>query len=284
MRAEITHPDKVLFPKGKITKQELVDYYVSVAKWMLPLIKDRPISMKRYPQGISKEGFFQKSAPENLPSFVKTAKITRKEKGKTTMILCSNKDTLAYLANQNCITPHVWLSKAQKPSHPDRMVFDLDPPPRKSFGAVVEVAFVLKEVIEKKAKLKAFVTTTGSRGLHIVVPIKPTRTFDEVRAVAKQIAAMALEESPKLCTLEVRKEKRQGKIYLDIQRNGYGQTVVAPYAVRPLPGAPIATPLFWDELEAPTLRSNSFCLRDFTKARKRNPWASIDRSARKLSF
>lgn len=284
MNVELTHPDKVLFPQGKITKAELMDYYVHVARWLLPLVKERPISLVRYPEGIAKEGFFQKNAPASLPPFVETTSVVRKEKGKTTMLLCSNRSTLAWLANQNCITLHLWLSRIGKPDYPDRMVFDLDPPPRKSFQTVVEVAYLLKEVLEKQAKLKPFVTTTGSRGLHVVVPLKPTHPFDDVREVAKEIAAQVMEKAPRLCTLEVRKEKRKGKVYIDIQRNGYGQTVVAPYSVRALPHAPIATPLFWSELEDPKLRSNSFCLRDFAKERTKNPWAAIDRSARTLSL
>jgi len=280
---EITHPDKVLFPKGKITKRELAEYYRDVSRLMLPLIKDRPISMKRFPKGIKGEGFFQKNAPEGMPSFVKTAKVKRREKEAIHMILCQEKATLIWLANQNCITPHIWLSRIDKPDLPDRMIFDLDPPPRKGFDAVVEAALLLREVLEKKKKLKAFVTTTGSKGLHVVVPIKRKKHFDEVRAYAREIAKALAEAYPKKYTIESRKEKRRGRLYIDVMRNGPGQTVVAPYSVRPLEGAPIATPLAWSELKDKKLRSNTFNIHNIRPRLKKNPWASLERSAKTLA-
>lgn len=282
MKVEITHPDKVLFPKKKITKQEVVDYYKSVARLMLPLLKDRPISLERYPQGIKKEGFFQKNASEGTPDWIKTAKIARKEKGNIDMILCNDKNTLLWLANQNCITPHIWLSKVDKPNRPDRMVFDLDPPPRGSFASVVEAAFALRSILEKKYKLKAFVMTTGSKGLHVVVPLKRTHSYEEVRKFARSIAEALLEEEPKKYTLEARKEKRRGRLYLDVMRNAKGATVVAPYALRAKEGAPIATPLSWKELEEHSLTSTFFHIRNIQKRLRKNPWDGIERAVSTL--
>lgn len=278
----ISHPDKVLFPKSKITKQELVDYYASVSKLMLPLIKNRPISMKRYPLGIAHEGFFQKHAPEGMPDWIKTVEVERQEREAIQMILCNDKPTLLWLANQNCITPHIWLSKIDKPDFPDRMVFDLDPPVRKGFKVVVEAALLLKEVLEKEYQLKAFVTTTGSKGLHVVVPLKRTRHFDDVRAFAREIADLLAGSEPKKYTTESRIEKRKGRLYIDTVRNAKGQTVMAPYAVRPIEGAPVATPLFWEELEDPALKSTSYNIGNIAKRLKKNPWAGIDRSAKTL--
>jgi len=268
---EITHPDKVLFPKGKITKEQLVRYYLKVGSKMVPLIKDRPISMKRYPNGIHKGGFFQKNAPETLPSFVKTAKVTRKEKGKATMILCNNVATLAWLANQNCITPHIWLSKVERPDYPDRMVFDLDPPARKAFSDVVEMAHLLRDVLKKNRRSRINLMVTGSKGLHLVVPITPNKPFDEVREFAREIAEEVVNEAPKLCTTAARKASRKGRIYIDVARNGYGQTVVAPYAVRPLPSAPLAIPVSWSEVGQKTASSDMHHLATF-KASEKNPW------------
>jgi len=282
MKVEITHPDKVLFPKGKITKQDLADYYGSVARLMIPLIKNRPISMKRYPRGIKGEGFFQKNAPEGMPSFVKTVKVARREKGAIHMILCNDKDTLLWLANQNCITPHIWLSKIDKPDYPDRMIFDLDPPTRKGFSNVVEAAFLLRNILEKSCKLKTFVMTTGSRGLHVVVPLKRTRTYDQVREFAREVADQIAEEDPKKYTTEARKEKRRGRLYLDVMRNSKGATAVAPYSVRPKEGAPIATPISWEELKDSSLRSDSFHIRNFQKRLRKNPWSGMDRFAKTL--
>lgn len=276
---EITHADKVLFPKGKITKEELARYYAKVARLMIPLIKDRPISMKRYPKGIKQGGFFQKNAPETLPSFVKTASVSRKEKGAARMILCNNVATLIWLANQNCIAPHIWLSRIDKPDIPDRMIFDLDPPARKGISAVIEGALILRQFLEKELKLKTFVNTTGSRGVHVVVPIKRGYGFKEVRAFAKAAAEELTSRHPKLFTHEVRKNKRGGKIYLDIMRNGYGQTVVAPFAVRPKEGAPIALPLSWSQLKNLS-SADAFTLRTFSI--RTNPWAGMTRAARSI--
>ncbi len=280
-KVEVTHPDKVLFPKEKITKEELVAYYRKVARRMLPHIQDRPISMKKFPKGIKETGFFQKNAPEGMPKWVKTTKVRRKESGKATMVLCNDTASLVWLANQNCITPHIELSTIKKPEYPDRMIFDLDPPAKKPFHTVVTAAFELRDIL-KKHKLKAYVTTTGSKGLHVVVPIVPTHKFDKVRAFAKVIAKELVEKDPKSYTLELRKDKRKGKIYIDVLRNGKGQTVMAPYAVRPLPGAPVATPLSWEELKAPSMRSGFFTIRTIGSHLKKNPWASMARNAKKL--
>lgn len=282
MKVEITHPDKVLFPKEKITKKELADYYGKVSKLMLPHIKDRPISMKRYPRGITQPGFFQKNAPQGMPKWVKTATVQRQEKETTEMVLCNDKASLVWLANQNCITPHIWLSRIDKPQYPDRLVFDLDPPPRKGFAAIVEGALLLRDILQKKYKLKAFVTTTGSKGLHVVVPIKRKHRFDEVRKFAKQVAEMLVVADPKKYTTHIRKEQRKGRLYIDVMRNGKGQTVMAPYAVRPKDGAPVATPLSWDELKSPSLRADSFNIRNIGKRLSKNPWAGMDRSAKTL--
>lgn len=279
---EISHPDKILFPKGKITKLEFAQYYGKVAKLMVPLLKNRPISMKKYPHGIKEEGFFQKNAGEGVPDFVKTVKIGRKGKNAIEMILCNDKKTLVWLANQNCITPHIWLSKVDKPNHPDRMIFDLDPPSKKGFSSVVEAAFVLKDILEKQYKLKTFVMTTGSRGVHVVVPLKRTRTFDEVRDFARSVAEILVEEDPKKYTLEIRKNKRRGRLFIDVMRNTKGATAVAPYSVRPKEGAPVATPITWKELKSSSLRSDSFNIRNFQKRLKKNPWSGFEKAAKTL--
>jgi bifunctional non-homologous end joining protein LigD len=275
MKLKMTHPDKVLFPKEKITKEELARYYAKVARLMLPLIKDRPISMKRYPKGIKQGGFFQKNAPKTLPSFVKTAPVSRQEKGSTLMVLCNNVETLLWLANQNCITPHIWLSRIDKPHTPDRLIFDLDLPARKDFSFAVEGALILRNLLEKGLKLKTFVNTTGSKGVHIVIPIKREWDFDEVRAFAKSVTELLVHLHPKLFTSEMRKNKRRGKIYLDIQRNGYGQTVVAPFAVRPKEGAPLALPISWSQLKKIS-SADAFTMRSFVF--RNNPWTAMNRS------
>ncbi|HSX12445.1 MAG TPA: non-homologous end-joining DNA ligase [Rhabdochlamydiaceae bacterium] len=283
MKVVITHPDKLLFPKSKIKKQELADYYRTVSKWMLPLIKDRPISMKRYPQGIAKIGFFQKNVPEGHPAWIKTVRVGREGKESIQMLLCNELPTLLWLANQNCITPHIWLSRIDKPHTPDRLIFDLDPPPKGGFQAVAHGAFALKEILEKKLKLKTFVNVTGSKGVHIVVPIKREYDFDKVRSFARAIASYLAKKEPNKFTTEVRKEKRRGRVYIDVVRNAFGQTVVAPYAVRALEGASVAAPISWEELKNRSLKSNSFTIRNIKSRLRKNPWASLERSSKSLT-
>lgn len=279
---DITHPDKVLFPKSKITKKELAEYYLAVAKYMLPLIKNRPISMKRYPSGIKQEGFFQKNAPEGHPDWIKTVPIGRKEKEGIHMVLCNDLASLLWMANQNCITPHIWLARFDQPHQPDRLIFDLDPPPQKGFEMVVLGANALREILEKKLKLKTFVNTTGSKGVHVVVPIKRELDFDEVRKFAHEIAQLLVKKDPTKFTLEVRKEKRRGRLFIDILRNAYGQTVTAPYSVRALEGGPVAMPITWEELNQKSLTSTSFNIRNIHKRLKKNPWSNLERSSKSI--
>jgi bifunctional non-homologous end joining protein LigD len=278
---EVTHEDKMLFPKSKISKKDLAQYYLQVATWMLPLMKHRPVSLHRFPQGIDKKGFFQKKTPERPPAWIKTTAVERKEKDKIEMILCNDAATLVWMANLACITPHIWLSRFDKPHYPDRLIFDLDPPEKGGFKQVVEGAFELKKLLEEQFSLSTFVNTTGSRGLHVVVPLKRDSTFDEVRRFAQGVTE---ELSKKQTTIEPRKEKRKGRLYLDLMRNAYAQTVVALYAVRAIEGAPVATPLFWEELKDPRLHSQSFNMDNIFQRleKQQDPWASIEQKAKSL--
>lgn len=273
---EITHPDRILFPKAKLTKWDLASYYEKVAPLMLPLIKNRPISMERHPKGVDQAGFFQKNAPEGLPPFVKTVRVKRIDKGPIQMILCNDRRTLLWMANMSCITPHIWLSKVDKPDYPDRMIFDLDPPSTEKFSLAKEAAFILRELLEKECKCKAFVMTTGSKGLHIVVPIKPETPFDSVRAFAKEIATRVVEKAPRKFTLESRKQKRKGRLFIDVLRNSKTATVVAPYAVRALPHAPLATPLSWEAL-GDANHADLYTLETAERLYKKKSWQNINR-------
>jgi bifunctional non-homologous end joining protein LigD len=281
MKVEITHPDKILFPKDHLTKGDLIAYYELVAPRMLPLIKDRPISMKRYPNGIDKEGFFQKNISPYFPKWIKKVSVHREGKPPIDMALCNDVSTLIYLANQACITPHIWLSKKPNLEHPDRMIFDLDPP-GKNFALVLEAARDLRAVLEKEFKLKAYVMTTGSKGLHVVVPIKPKHSFDEVRAFARSVGELLAERKSTCYTTNPQKAKRRKKLFIDYLRNGYAQTGVAPYAVRALDGAPVATPLAWRELTS-RLTAQSFTINNIKRRLKASdPWQGIDKAAHSL--
>lgn len=279
---KLTNEDRILFPKSKIIKSDLIDYYYKVASIMVPHMQNRAITMVRYPNGIDKEGFYQKDMPDYFPDWIKGKTVKKSEGGSTTYVVCNNAATLVYLANQACITPHLWLSKIDKLNYPDKMIFDIDPPPPgKNFALVRHIALRLKSILEDLG-LVPFVKTTGSKGLHVVVPIKRTAPFDTVRAFAQEISQVLVNDDPKHLTLEVRKEKRQGRVFLDTLRNAYAQTAVAPYAVRPKEKAPIATPISWDEVEDPKLASQRYNINNIFKYldKRGDLWDGISKQAK----
>lgn len=246
MNVEITHPDKVLFPKDRITKADVVSYYRAVARYMLPYTRGRPVTMHRFPDGIGKKGFFQQEVSEYFPKWVSRKRLRKVEGGSIAHPVINMQDDLAYLANQAVITPHLWLSRSDKLHYPDKMLFDLDPA-KDDFRAVKFAARVLKKLLDERG-VASFVMTTGVVGLHIVVPLKRQHAFDAVRLVARRIAETLAKQYPDKLTTEVRKNKRRGRLFMDYTRNAYAQTSVAPYALRARPGAPVAMPLAWDEL------------------------------------
>lgn len=251
---------KVMFPEGGITKGDLIDYYEEIADYMLPHVKGRPITMQRFPDGIEEGGFYEKRVPDHFPEWINRVKIKTSE-GTQEQVTCENKATLAYLANQACITPHVWLSHAESLREPDEMIFDLDPPEGGEFSAVRNAARRFRELFDEM-DVTAFVATTGSKGLHLIVPIRPERDFDEMREVAARMADRLAERYSDELTRQVRKNKREGRLYLDVARNAYGQTGVAPYAVRARGGAPVATPITWDEVESEDIESQTFTIKN----------------------
>ncbi len=242
----LTNPDKILFPKAQITKQDLVEYYEKIASYMIPHIKHHPVTMHRFPGGIKGELFYQKDIPPYFPEYVAIQPVKRESGGIVDYALINNKAALVYLGNYVCV-PHIWLSKEPKLNYPDRMIFDFDPSPGVSFASIKWAAKKMKELLES-LKLPVFVMSTGSRGLHVVVPLKQRDTFDEVRAFAQSVGSYLVEKFPAKLTLDVRKNKRGKRIFIDTLRNAWGATAVAPYAVRAREGAPIAVPLSWQEL------------------------------------
>jgi len=280
----IEREDKYYFPKDKITKGDLIDYYEQVAPHLLPHVKDRLLTMQRFPGGITGEPFYQKDTPDYFPSWIPRVKVKKKTEGSVSYLVCQNAATLVYLANQGCITPHRWLSTTKHLNYPDRLIFDLDPAGKKvNFVLIRDTAFALKEILEE-CGLVPFVMTTGSRGLHVCVPLKPDYTFDKVRAFAKAVGTKVVERNPKKITLESRKEKRVGKLLIDIMRNGFGATAVVPYAVRALPKAPVATPIEWDELSERGMSSQRYTIKTvFTRLERHgDAWKKIGKSARSL--
>jgi bifunctional non-homologous end joining protein LigD len=276
----VSSPDKVLFPEDGTTKADLARYYARVADTMLPHLKGRPISMLRYPDGIEGESFFQKDVPEYFPGWIRRAKV-EKEGGTLEMMVAEEPAALVYLAGQACITPHVWLSRIDRPQRPDRLIFDFDPS-GDDFGPVREGARRMRDLLDELG-LAPFVMTTGSRGLHVTVPLDRSADFDVVRTFARGCAELLVARRPDHLTVEHRKAKRGGRVYVDTGRNAYAQTGVAPYAVRALPGAPVATPLDWSELGRARPRSTTIANLFRRLGRKDDPWSDIDRRARPLA-
>jgi bifunctional non-homologous end joining protein LigD len=285
----LTHEEKLYFPKSHITKGDLIEYYQEIAPYLIPYSKDRALTMDRFPEGITGESFFQKNASDYFPSWIKLQKVPSKTGNHetTNYVVAQDAATLVYIANQGCITPHVWLSKIDHLNYPDTLIFDLDPAGEqvKNFKPIGDAALMIKELLEESG-LSAWVMTTGSRGLHVRVPIKPKHTFDEVRAFAKTIAEKVISQNSKEYTLESRKEKRGKKLLIDIMRNGFGATAVIPYAVRARENAPVATPLEWKELDDSSLRSDSYTLKTiFDRLEKKGDvWKGIQRQARTLKI
>lgn len=267
---KLSRRDKVLFPADGITKGELVDYYLAVAPVLLPQVRDRPVSFERRPDGIAGPGFFQQAASEHFPDWIKRARV-EKEEGAIEHVLCQDEATLAYLANQAAITLHAWLARADVPQRPDQMLFDLDPPGA-DFAAARRTALALRTLLDELG-LPALVKTTGGRGLHVIVPLVRRQDADTVRAFARSVADVLERRDPKHLTTEVRKNQRHGRLYLDISRNAYAQNAVVPYSVRTRDGAPVATPLAWEELEDEQLRPEHFTLRTVPdRIAEADPW------------
>jgi bifunctional non-homologous end joining protein LigD len=282
VKVEITHPDRVLFPDDGITKGDLVDYYAEVAAVMVPHLKGRPLTLWRYPRGIDQHGFVQQDFGGAMPDWMGAAEVA-KEGGTVVHPVADRRDALVWLANQNCVTPHAWLSRRDRLDEPDLIVIDLDPTTT-DFAPVRAAARACADVLDDLG-LTSYLKTTGSRGLHVVVPISRGPDYDAVRQFARDVADVVAADDPAHRTVEMRKDKRGNRVYLDVMRNAYAQTAVAPYAVRARRGAPVATPLEWDELGGRGLRPDRFTLRDVPKriAEQGDPWADMRKHARSLS-
>jgi len=278
----LTHEDKVLFTQPTITKSDLIEYYESIADIMIPHIKNRPLSLYRCVEGIAQDCFYQKNAADYFPSWIKTVPVKKEEGGTVDYVLCNNAATLVYLANQVMITPHVWLSRVPALTKPDRMIFDLDPV-KQDFKTLCGIAHELRALLEE-CGLHPHVMTTGSRGLHVVTPLKPSATFDDVRSFAYQVGQIMVDRHPDLLTLELRKNKRHGRVFVDVLRNSWTATGVAPYGVRAIAGAPVAMPLRWEDLKKRGLMSQTYTIKNMMKYIEKygDAWADIASHARPL--
>jgi bifunctional non-homologous end joining protein LigD len=281
---EVSNPDKPFFPDDGLTKGDLVAYYRRVGETMLPYLRDRPATLHRFPDGIEGDDFYQQQRPDHLPDWVGGAELPRRSGGTVTHTVIDSVAALVVVANTGCITPHLWLSRVGQPERPDQLVFDLDPPPDGGFELVCFAARTLRELLDGIG-LTPLVKTTGSKGLHVVVPLTRQHDFDEVREFAGRIAdLLAARHSDRLTTRQ-RKDRRRGRLYLDVQRNAYGQHAVAPYAVRALPGAPVATPIEWSELGKSDMAPRRYTIRNIFRrlGQRDDPWPGAWRHARSLT-
>lgn len=254
----ITHPEKVLFPDAGITKGELAAYYETIAKVMLPHIRGRPITMERYPAGIEEQGFLHKDVSKGFPEWLERVEVPKKG-GTVHHALVQDRRSLLWLVNQNCITPHVWTSRVPDLYQPDLCVFDLDPS-KDQPDVLRSVALSLRDLLNELG-LRSWVKTSGSKGLHIVVPLDARAGFGDVSRFAHAAGAVLVRRDPDHLTQEFAKADRQGRILVDTGRNGYGATFAAAYAVRTKPGAPVSAPCTWEELERGDVGPQTFTLR-----------------------
>jgi bifunctional non-homologous end joining protein LigD len=278
---ETTNEDKVFFPDDGITKGDLVAYYLSVAERMLPHLKGRPLSFQRYPDGIERFSFYQKDAPKHYPDWVGTVEVPKKG-GVNRHVVIDRAAALAYLANNGVVTIHGALSREPDIFLPDRLIFDLDPSVE-DFSVVRSAANTVREVLEELG-LPVFLQTTGSRGLHLVTPVKQEYDFDRVGDFARALAQVVVARDPDRYTIEHRKEKRGDRLLIDWFRNRFAQTAVVPYSVRAKSGAPVATPIAWEELPKLKNGSATFTMRTVGARLERgvDPWAGLPRRATSL--
>ncbi|WP_217913963.1 non-homologous end-joining DNA ligase [Miltoncostaea marina] len=276
----ISNADRVLFPDAGLTKLDLARHYARVAPAMLPHVRGRPLALHSFPGGIAGDGFFLKDAPRHFPRWIATVAVPKREGGTIRHVVARDAATLVYLAGQNVITPHAWTSRADRLEVPDRLVIDLDPTVQR-FAEVRAAARAVGDLM-RDAGLAPFAMTTGSRGLHVVAPLRRSARFDEVHALARALGEAAVALDPARLTTAFRRAERGERIYVDVGRNRYGQHAVAPYAVRPLPGAPVATPLRWEELDDPALGPRSWTIATIGARLDEggDPWRGSGRHAR----
>ncbi len=245
----VSNLDKVYWPDDGLTKADLIEYYSGIAPYLLPHLHNRPFTLVRYPDGIAGKFFYQKEAPEHAPEWVKRVKVPVDGGEKQiNFVLCNDLPTLIWLANLGCIELHAWASRLPSLENPDFAVFDLDPAEGSSFAEALEVALLIRGVLEEFG-LKGYPKTSGSTGLHINVPIRPVHTWDEVKRAVEYVAKLLVKVYPQRCTVERVVAKRTGKIYLDYLQNGRSKTMAFVYSVRPHRNAPVSTPLAWQEVE-----------------------------------
>jgi bifunctional non-homologous end joining protein LigD len=277
----ITHPERVLFPEDGLTKGDLADYHRRVAAVLVPHLRDRPLMLQRFPEGIGSSGFYQKEAGRGVPGWLRTVEV-RKEGGVVRHPVVDDEDGLLALTNLSVVSFHRWPSRADHLDRPDVLLLDLDPS-TDAVGDVLRAARWTRELLDE-LDLPGYVLATGSRGLHVVVPLDRSTDTGTVAAFADDLARVLAARHPDELTVEFHKAARGTRLYLDTARNGWAQTAIAPFSVRPRRGAPVATPVAWEELEAPGFRPDGWTVATAPErvATGDDPWAGMARRARAL--
>lgn len=277
----VTHPTKVWWPEEGIAKVDVARYYDSVASRLLPFLEKRPLTAERCPEGMKGECFFQKNFTEELPSRVPTRAIPAETTGELVhYVIGGAKRTLLALVNLGCIAVHVMNCRTGSLDHPDWLAFDLDPASGE-FAEAAKAGKVLQKVLDDY-RLRSYPKTSGGKGLHVLVPLRRGPDQERVREFARAVCREIAARSPSLVTVQLAKSKRRGRVFGDWLRNGFGQTMAAPYSVRRRPRAPISTPLDWDEVD-PKLDPTKFNLMTIDRRFKaKNPWADFWRHRQAL--
>jgi bifunctional non-homologous end joining protein LigD len=278
MRADdvrLSNVDKLFFPTAGLTKGDVLDHYRAMAEVMVPHLAGRPLTMRRYPDGIEGGGFFQKDAGDHMPDWVRVESVPQRQGGTTRHVVCDDAATLVHLANQGTIEFHIWPATTADLERPDRMVIDIDPPAGTTTRRLRAIARKLADLY-RQVGLTPFVQATGGRGFHVLAPLDRGADFDATRALASDLADHLAARDPDTLTTAQRKDKRGDRVFLDVNRNAYGQTFVAPYSLRARPAAGVATPLDWDELRR--VEPDGFQPQRVRNrlARKADPWADLD--------
>jgi len=266
-QVRVTHPERVLFPGDGVTKGDLARYYVDISPALIPHLRDRPFTLKRYPYGIRGQAYFHKQAPKGTPSWIPTRQFrTWPREGGSRLVdftLVNEPAALAWMAQMNCIDMNAWYSRVDKPERPDYVVFDLDPPEsRNGFAQAIKVAHLVREALDG-LELRSYVKTSGADGIHVLVPITRRYSYPETYELAELVSRRLEAENPGLVTTEWLKKKRRG-VLVDHRQNGHGKTIASAYSVRPKPGAPVSTPLRWEEL-GEKVRPRDFGMREALK-------------------
>ncbi len=280
MDVRITHPEKVLFPRDGYTKADVVGYYVAVAEAMLPFMKDHPVALLRFNDGLDGERFFHKRTPKYFPDYIDRVQLEISGE-KVNYSVVNNVEALAYVANHNSIELHLLTVRSGDLWHPDRVVFDLDPSVD-DFGQVIEATRWLRELLEEIG-LNPFVMTSGSRGLHTWVPLDRKSSVEEAHSFANEVAAVIVAQHPDVLTTEFTKTDRGDRIYVDVARNAPGQHAIAPYSLRARDGAPVAMPITWDELDDPKLTPQRWDIKTAVERTGSEPWSGLSKKAKSLT-